>query len=186
VTKPHVSWDIETMGVGSYGAPISLGAVKFDPNGQGVDVTPENTFYTPINLASSMKAGLRVDASTIEWWMDPKQAEARELRLSEPKVDLDEALLGFSAWYGDDDTVPVWGYGATFDNVILGNAYQALGIDKPWGYRADRCLRTLTSTVLPVVKRPKYGTGHHALDDAIAQAMWLQKIARLRFPWFME
>jgi hypothetical protein len=180
----NISWDIETMGTGSYAAPISLGAVKFDPNDKCVDVT--QTFYTAITLASSMKAGLRTDAGTIEWWLDAKQAAARERWLVEPKVDLDEALLGFSEWYGNDDTVPVWGNGATFDNVILSNAYQALGIDRPWGFRADRCFRTIKSIVQPPVKAPKYGTEHHALDDAIAQALWLQKIVRLRFPWFME
>ena len=178
----HIMLDIETMGTSSYAAVVSIGAVKFDPNGKEVDVT--DSFYTPITLSSSMKAGLRIDADTIEWWMG--QGDARERWLAEPKVDLDEALLGFSEWYGNDDTVPVWGNGATFDNVILSNAYQALGIDRPWSYRADRCFRTIKSIVQPPVKAPKYGTAHHALDDAIAQAMWLQKIVRLRFPWFME
>jgi exodeoxyribonuclease VIII len=176
--------DIETMGTGSYAAMVSLGAVRFDPNGKSVDVT--DSFYTAITLKSSMKVGLRTDADTIEWWLDPKRVDAREAFLSVNKVDLDEALLGFSAWYGDDDTVPVWGNGATFDNVILSNAYQAVGIDRPWGYKADRCFRTIKSIVQPPVKAPKYGVSHQALHDAIAQALWLQKIVRLRFPWFME
>jgi exodeoxyribonuclease VIII len=176
--------DIETMGTGSYAAMLSLGAVRFDPNGKSVDVT--DSFYTAITLKSSMKAGLRTDADTIEWWLDPKRVDARDAFLSRNKVDLDEALLGFSEWYGDDDNVPVWGNGATFDNVILSNAYQAVGIDRPWSYKADRCFRTVTSIVQPPVKKPEYGVSHHALHDAIAQALWLQRIVRRRFPWFME
>jgi hypothetical protein len=185
-TREHVSLDIETMGTSSYAAMVALGAVKFDPNGKEVDVT--DSFYTAITLKSSMKAGLRVDAGTVEWWMgvEGDRDIARHRWLDENKVDLDEALLGFSQWYGDDDTVPVWGNGVSFDNVILSNAYQALGIDRPWSYRADRCLRTVTSIVQPSVKRPTYGDAHHALDDAIAQAMWLQRIVDRRFPWFME
>jgi DNA polymerase III epsilon subunit-like protein len=176
--------DTETMGTGSYAAMVSLGAVRFDPNGKSVDIT--DSFYTAITLKSSMKAGLRVDADTIEWWLDPERAAARDAFLSVNKVDLDEALLGFSEWYGDDDTVPVWGNGATFDNVILSNAYQAVGIDRPWGYRADRCFRTIVNIVQPPVKKPPYGVSHHALDDAIAQALYLQKIVRLRMPFFVE
>jgi hypothetical protein len=36
------------------------------------------------------------------------------------------------------------------------------------------------------VKKPPYGVSHHALDDAIAQALYLQKIVRLRMPFFVE
>jgi hypothetical protein len=181
----HIMLDLETMSTNSYAAVVSIGAVKFDPNEKSVDVS--NSFYTGITLASSMKAGLRVDAPTIEWWMEPEQLPARDRWLCvSPQVDLDEALLGFSEWYGNDDTVPVWGNGATFDNVILSNAYQALGIDRPWSYRADRCFRTIKSIVQPPVKPCKYGTEHHALDDAIAQALTLQRIVQRRLPWVME
>ena len=172
---PHVSTDIETMGKGSYAAIISIGAVKFDPNGKPDTVS--DPFYVSVTLESSMKAGLRVDADTIEWWMDSEQMLPRQRWLAEPKVAIDEALLAFNEWYGPDDTLPVWGNGATFDNVILSNAFLTLGIDKPWGYRADRCFRTFKTAILPVVKNAG-PVAHHALDDAINQALWLQKIAR--------
>lgn len=164
--------DIETMGTGSYAAIVSIGAVKFDPT--GVVIFHPFNFYQTISLASSMKAGLRVDADTILWWSRQDHAARKELS-NEFAVDLDEALLGFAQWYGPDDSVPVWGNGAGFDNVILGNAYKAVGIDQPWSYKADRCFRTLRS-LAPEVERPVYGIAHNALDDALAQVKWLQAI----------
>ena len=176
----HVMLDLETMGTGSYAAIIAIGAVKFDPHAYTVGAEGAETFYMPVTLESSMKAGFRVDAGTIEWWMKPARTAARERWLAEDKVQLDEALLAFIEWFGADDTMPVWGNGAAFNNVVLSNAYLALGIDKPWGYKADRCFRTFKSAILPAVSAPVYGTAHHALDDAIIQALWLQKIVNYR------
>jgi exodeoxyribonuclease VIII len=165
------------MGNGSFAAILSIGAIKFD---LGVPIDPSpglfaDTFYARVSLESSLKAGLRIDASTVMWWLHPNMAEAREqLRIGEP-LELDEALLGLSQWYGEDDSLPVWGNGATFDNVILSNAYKAVGLERPWGYHSDRCFRTLRA-LAPQVARPQYGVKHDALSDAIAQALWLQAI----------
>ena len=166
----HVMLDIETMGTSSYAAIVSIGAVKFTMS----DYTWGGVFYQRVSLASSMRAGLRVDADTINWWLRQSQ-EAREAITPRAAVDLDEALLGFSQWYGEDDSIPIWGNGATFDNVILANAYKATGLDQPWSYKADRCFRTLRS-LAPDVPRPEHGVEHNALDDAIAQAKWMQAI----------
>lgn len=176
----HVMLDIETMGKGSYAAIISIGAVKFDPT-QSVTPATADTFHARVSLESSMKAGLRVDASTVMWWLHPDMADARmELRFG-AELELDEALLGFSQWYGEDDSLPVWGNGATFDNVIVSNAYQACGLERPWSYKADRCFRTLRA-LAPHVVRPEHGTKHDALDDAVAQAKWVAEIMRALQP----
>ena len=167
----HVMLDLETMSTSSYAAVVSVGAVKFDPVG-GVFHT---SFYQIVSLASSMKAGLRVDADTIKWWMY-QTGEVRKALTSPTGVGLDEALLGFAEWYGSDDSVPVWGNGAGFDNVILGNAYKAVGIDQPWSYKADRCFRTLRSLAPEVLAPNGCRVKHNALDDAIEQAKWLQAI----------
>lgn len=171
----HCMLDIETMGTGSYAAIVSIGAVKFDPN---LDGFLNHAFSQGVSLASSMKAGLRVDADTINWWLrqDRAAVDAATIQIA---VDLDEALLGFAQWYGEDDSIPVWGNGAGFDNVILGNAYKAVGLDQPWSYKADRCFRTLRS-LAPAVPRPEHGVAHNALDDAIAQAKWLQAIVAVK------
>jgi hypothetical protein len=177
----HIMLDIETLGTGSHAAIMSIGAVKFDPSASDLTIDGViHSFYIPINLKSALKYG-SVNADTIEWWFNADQTFARETWLSEPKIDLDEALLAFADWYGDNPNVPVWGNGAPFDNVILRNAYTATGIDCPCSFRADSCFRTLKSQVLPPVDPPELiGAAHHALDDAMHQARWMQKIVNYR------
>jgi hypothetical protein len=171
----HVMLDLETLDSGSNAAVVSIGAVKFDPMGDELG----ETFYQVIDFESAMKFG-RVNGKTLKWWLRQSKA-ARDAITIEEACQLDEALLGFNEWYGPDPTTPVWGNGATFDNVIMSNAYLATGIDKPWGYMADRCFRTLKSAILPPVNPPLRETVvHNALDDARHQALWLQKIVLLR------
>jgi exodeoxyribonuclease VIII len=69
----------------------------------------------------------------------------------------------------------VWGNGATFDNVILANAYDACRIRRPWKYYADMCFRTVRNQY-PHVQVKRQGTHHNALDDALTQAHHLQAI----------
>jgi hypothetical protein len=118
-----------------------------------------------------------MDAETIQWWMQAGRWQARESILLMPEVGIHEALMGFAEWYGEDKELPVWGNGATFDNVILATAYKACRLELPWSYKADRCYRTLRS-LAPGVLFEKVGTGHTALDDALAQAWHAQRIVK--------
>lgn len=172
----HVMLDLETLASKAPNAAIiSIGAVKFNPDFAFDPVTAPK-FYQVIDIEDAMKYG-RVEADTLKWWFDQKTA-ARKVFKCKRAVTLDEALLGFNEWYGGHD-LPVWGNGATFDNVVLTSAYQATGIDRPWSYRVDRCFRTLKN-ILPPVDEPEYGVKHNALDDAMAQTLWLLKICNLR------
>jgi exodeoxyribonuclease VIII len=164
--------DIETMGTSNEAAIISIGAAKFDPMSDGVT----DTFYVPVTLLSSVAAGLKIDAKTVMWWMHPDRAAARESLLEiGAAVDLFSALDGFATWFGPD-SLPTWGNGATFDNVIMRTAFQKAGIDCPWGYTHDRCYRTLKG-LAPDMTVPREGTHHNALDDAIHQATYMQRVA---------
>jgi exodeoxyribonuclease VIII len=73
--------------------------------------------------------------------------------------------------------MPTWGCGAGFDNVIIENAYKAVGMKRPWTPWLDRCYRTIKEViVLPMEDRT--GTYHNALDDAIYQTNHLIKLFR--------
>lgn len=184
----HVMIDIETLGKGSYACIWTIGAVKFDPMAAQPDGTDQynvqmiDKFHVRISIESAMRAGLRCDGGTLDWWMDEKRDAARKAIVAMPAIALTEALDGFAEWmlagrpYGDKD-IPVWGNGATFDNVIVSNAYQVCNIEKPWSYKTDRCYRTLKA-LAPDVKPIDVGTAHGALDDAIAQAWHLQRIVK--------
>jgi exodeoxyribonuclease VIII len=93
---------------------------------------------------------------------------------------LPKALAEFSAWYNlNAFGLPVWGNGATFDNVILSNAYKAAGLERPWGRFGDRCYRTLKN-LHPDVKMHRIGEHHHALADAVTQGLHLVDIFRAK------
>jgi hypothetical protein len=173
----HVMIDLETLGKGSHAAIWTIGAVKFDMHyAETIDELLDTTdkFHVRINMKSSFALG-RADAGTIEWWMQPERDLAREAIFKMPDVDLIEALDGFKEWFGEDK--PVWGNGATFDNVILSNAFSACTIERPWSYKSDRCYRTFKS-LAPDVKPIDVGVAHGALDDALAQAWHMQRIVK--------
>jgi len=71
--------------------------------------------------------------------------------------------------------IPVWGNGATFDNVILSTAYGLIGQPVPWQFTEDRCYRTLKN-LCPQVPMVRTGTHHNALEDCKSQALHLSAI----------
>lgn len=169
----EVMLDLETLGTGNNACILSIGAVKFDPYGDGFP--PDAPFEIFVDPKSCMDAGLQLDASTVLWWMHPDRDEAREVFVDKELKPLDQALFLFEAWMGGDR--PVWGNGATFDNVILRNAYKAAGRRCPWHFRNDRCYRTMAA-VFPDAKWERIGTHHSAVDDAATQAAHLQRIMK--------
>jgi len=166
----NVMIDLETMGVNNNAAIVAIGAVAFDifENTLG----PE--FYQTIDLASSVENGGVMDASTVLWWMAQSKEAQREFE--RPGLEELTVLDYFEIYlkqFGDD--VKVWGNGASFDNVILSNAYRRYHLKAPWEYYNDRCYRTMKS-LAPHIKIKREGTHHNALSDAISQAKHLQRI----------
>ena len=182
MTHYHVMADIETWGTGSHAMPVSIGAVKLTQD------RILDKFEVGIDPTDFARYGRTVDASTITWWMGGAQSAAREHWLALPKVDLYSAIAGFAEWCavppgidgadGEElcELASLWGYGATFDNVILENAAKACQIEWPFDHRSNECFRTLRKR-FPDVEHTFVGTAHSAVDDALNQALHLQKIA---------
>lgn len=173
----HIMLDLETLGNGNNAAIVAIGACEFDPHGDGYAGT---TFYKKVSPDSSVKAGMQMDASTVLWWL--KQSSDAQFATFEGDgiVDLHTALsyfCGFVEQRGGSKDVAVWGNGATFDCVVIRNAFKAVNLPVPWSFRGDKCYRTVVN-LLPETRRPvlvRNGTAHNALDDAITQAIHLQK-----------
>lgn len=154
--------DIETLGNGSKAVITSIGAVLFNGDGLG------HTFYSRVCPQSCVDVGLELDVSTIIWWL--KQSDAARAEFQGASRPLQEVLADFAIFLPQG--VRVWGNGATFDNVIVGNAYKACGLHQPWGFWNDRCYRTIKNQY-PNVPIGRTGTHHHALEDAKSQALHL-------------
>jgi hypothetical protein len=172
----NIMLDLETMGVGSDAAIVSIGAVVFDPEN---DLLGE-TFYINVDLSSCLENGLSVTGATINWWL--KQSDSAREALFENPVSLKDALTLFSEYVHKFEKPRVWGNGSGFDNEILKNAYKAAKLECPWEYYNDRDLRTLVDIGRSIVGKQSYeaiGTKHNALDDAINQAKLASKYWQL-------
>ena len=174
-----VMLDLETLGTGPRAAIVAIGACKFDPRGVGLGPDkpegPVSTFYRRVSLATAMEHG-DVDPSTLLWWMQQSDQARQDTFLGECG-GLSQTLAAFNAFVADR-AVGVWGNGATFDNVVIRSAMAACGITPAWSFRNDKCYRTVIN-LLPKDEWPAFersGTAHNALDDAITQALYLQKI----------
>lgn len=177
----EVMLDLETMSIESDAAIVSIGAVKFDPLGPigtlGNAADPEyQHFHAAVEMYSLEEAGFRFGGKTISWWLGQPDAVRQALLGTEeaPPQHIGSVLSAFYRWFGDV-SLPTWGNGAGFDNVILRNAYQRLGGVAPFKYVDDRCFRTIKA-LFPDVPFAKATLQHNALEDAMAQAVHLQKL----------
>lgn len=172
----HIMLDLETLGTGPDAAILSIGAVKFCPDTG--ELGPR--FYMAIDPVYCQNAGLTIDANTVKWWM--KQSEEARKQVFDSPMMLSEALSGFSMFCGitqqGGKNNIVWGNSCAFDNVILRNAYKAVGMEAPWDFWNDRCYRTLKA-LYPQAPFVRQGTHHNALDDAISQAEHAIEIFKL-------
>ena len=174
MTTNHIMLDLETLATCSNAAVTSIGAIAFNPITGEIN---ENTFHFNVLPKSSQEAGLVIDGGTVSWWLT--QSKEAQDSMTRGQIPLKAALTAFSRWLGDvcGSVGPqVWGNGSTFDNVILGNAYTAVGLPRPWSYRADNCYRTMKNVYSGVPFAPFEGVKHNAVDDAMAQAKHLIKI----------
>lgn len=167
----QIMLDIETMGNGSRAAVIAIGAVAFDLNGVHAK------FYAQCSLESSVALGMEMDTSTVLWWLSQSDAARAAFKGNESADPVEEVLRLFSWFCMEHNVSGMWGNGATFDNVIMSNAYKLAGLEQPWKFWHDRCYRTVKS-LYPDVKLARVGTHHNAVDDAESQAVHLIDICK--------
>jgi len=156
-----VMLDLETMGNKSNTALVSIGAVEF--NLETGETGRE--FYKVIDLQSCLDLGLKVNGSTIYWWL--QQSEAARKRICEKNEHLSTVLGAFNVWMQDCvDKVKIWGNGARFDIGILEDAYVACQLKTPWYFRSEMDVRTLVAFA-PYIKAnyPMLGVEHDPIDD---------------------
>jgi hypothetical protein len=173
----EVMIDLETLSVESNAAIISIGAVKFDPRGPvgelGDTLNPDyKHFHATVDFHSVTEAEFHIEGNTVRWWFE--QGDEARHALLQDQAHIGDVLSRFWTWFGDV-SLPTWGNGAGFDNVILRNAYQKLGGVSPYNFSHDRCFRTMKA-LFPDVAYVGPAVAHNALQDAEAQAIHLQKL----------
>ena len=163
--------DMETMGTEPGAALLSLAAVAFDPQSNGI----EDQFCRNIELQSCLDAGLQVSAKTVYWWLG--RSEMARSALLQNRVSLIHALDSFNLWLCRVGPSRIWSHGATFDVILLDAAYRTLRMIPPYDFRNARDTRTLFDLAgLEYIKSEE--TAHLALDDAVRQAEFVQEAYR--------
>jgi exodeoxyribonuclease VIII len=170
----HIMIDIETMGTRPTAPIVSFGAVAFDADGI------HHKFYRAVDLNSAVVSGAVIEPGTVLWWLDQSD-DARAALTTDIVEPIGDVLVAFQEFVaglpgGVGALRGVWGNGATFDNVLVAEAYKRLGMLVPWPFWKDRCYRTVR-TMFPAVELVRNGTHHHALADAETQAQHLIAIS---------
>ena len=169
--------DIETLGLETDAAIVSIGACFFNIETGEVSAS----FYSEVNLQSSLDAGLRMDANTVLWWLKQTKEAQEVFRNNDkapPLLKVLDDLSTFIVSHAEDDIkdVKIWANSPIFDNIIVETAFKKCGLTKPWHYSGDRCVRTilhLGKEILGINTRtqvPFEGTRHNAASDAAHQA----------------
>lgn len=178
----HLMLDIETFGKYHNPAILSIAAVEF--NIETGETGKE--FHEKISLQSCLDAGLRVDESTITWWME-QDDDARKKLFDGEKKELSIVLLNFNSFIrslDDNENIEIWGNGISFDISFLRAAYFLSKINFNWSFRYERDVRTLVSFA-PEIKNDyvKFiGTKHDALDDCKHQIRYCSETYKLIKP----
>ena len=168
--------DIETMGNTSNSVIVSIGAVRFDME------TGETggTFYRIVDIDSCLDAGLKVNGSTIKWWLT-KSEEARKEIVKEG-IHIAQALQEFNLFIRNSIYSEIWSNGVRFDIALMEDAYIALKLPVPWDFHAERDVRTLVSFAPKIQKKhadARKDILHHPIDDCKTQIAYCSEIYNL-------
>lgn len=175
----HIMIDLETMGSTPNGAIAQIGYAVFDADDADADIIEARSLN--VDIASSMKAGMPLDASTIKWWLE--QSEAARKGLFDPKpMTLMNAIGALGEAYRLHKPVATWAYPTSFDIAILEAAHKYIGFEVPWHYRTVRDARTLIAQVIDRSELDGLSvsgaTVHDGRNDCINQIRWLMEAKR--------
>ena len=157
--------DFETLGNGSSKCICQVGAVYFD------NVTGElgESFKANINAATHVKAGAKIDAETVYWWLKQSD-EARASIVSGDLENITSVFLRLNTFLSNSKRI--WSH-ATFDFVTLMETMKQLNITPSFSYRAGMDLRTLVYLAgVSTSDTVRTGVHHDALADAIHQVKY--------------
>jgi hypothetical protein len=166
----HLMVDLETMDTSPDATILTLGAVHFNPYGNGYG----DKIYFRINIDDQDALGRKVDPGTLDWWAKQDPAIMEEAFSPDDRVPLVEAIDRFHKFAWGCSTF--WAHGSLFDIAIIENVYRQLGKPVPWQYWQIRDTRTLFD--LGYDPDMPQGSKHNALEDAIRQAAGVQNIYR--------
>lgn len=170
--QKHVTFDLETLG-NTHDAPIvQIAAVEFNLQGEIL-----KSFSRNVVLDDSLNK-FTVSYDTIKFWMGQSKEVQDAVFNLENTFFLQEVLLDFSEWCKElEGKRKFWSH-ATFDPVILKNAFKKYYLNCPIHYRDFVDIRTLNTLVGDVEISEENKLKHDALSDCIYQAKYISAMLR--------
>jgi hypothetical protein len=163
--------DIETLSTKPNAVILSLGAVKFNPFTDRIDL--DDGLNLRIDVDSQIKLGRDIQEETLNWWAtQPMEVQdvafdtTNRISLENFTQTLNKILVGVNN---------IWCQGPVFDIVILENLYRQLNTPVPWNYWQIRDSRTLFGVFGDRRDKNRKGA-HDALMDCVYQAVGIQEI----------
>lgn len=162
--------DIESLDTTPNCVILTIGAVLFDPKGDGIS---ERLELRPTIEEQTTTYNRSINPDTVRWWGN-QSPEAIEDALGDQNrmafKDCMDVLYHF-CW----NHRSVWSHGAPFDVVVMESAFTQLGIKIPWPYYSVRDTRTLFDLTRVKLSDGGHVTKHTAIDDAEHQALTVQR-----------
>jgi hypothetical protein len=165
----HVMIDIESLDTSPNCVILTIGAVRFDPKGDGI---VEKLELRP-TMEEQTELGREINEDTIRWWSTQSPAALEEAMGDQGRIPFREAMEKLYKFCWNQDAV--WSNGASFDVVAMESAWRQLGIAIPWKFWTVRDTRTLYEVTGVSLRDDKHVTTHKAVEDAERQAIIVQR-----------
>lgn len=172
MSKMDVMIDLETLSTRPNAVILVIAAVKFNRTGKLTELKEMDTFYLRIDINSCLRKAMHSSQDTRDWWNKQDKA-IREEAFGQPREDLSIALRQFVEWFGD--TEYIWSHGATFDIVIMNEAFRRCGLEAPWKFWNCRDTRTIYDIAGIRNNELPQAAKHHALYDCHRQIWGVKK-----------
>ena len=168
--------DIETLSTNSNGVIVSISAVQFclETGELGEE------FEIGLTINDQIASGAVIDGDTVMWWLSQdKEAQAKLTTIE--KIGAANALMALNKWiysmypsWDEQRNVRLWGNGATFDNVMIRNLYDRLGLKFAIPYWGDNDVRTAVTLKGIDTRDYKFmGVKHYGIDDCKHQINYI-------------
>ena len=162
--------DIESLDTCPDCVILTIGAVRFDPKGNGV---VERLELRPTIEEQTEKYNRKINEGTLAWWSQQSTEAIEEAMGDKNRMSFKgcmEILYKF-CW----NRRAVWSNGAGFDVVAMESAWRNLDMKIPWPYYTVRDTRTLFEVAGVSLKDGGHVTSHKCVEDAEHQAIVVQQ-----------
>jgi 3' exoribonuclease, RNase T-like len=140
MSRIDVMVDIETLGTSSDATIFQIAAISFDI--RTGDILDNFNGIADISVEDNLK----VDGSTLKWWLNTDKELLAHL-LNNGDGSPTELLQDFHTWLTQQTPVSsdlfLWGNGILFDNKMIQQQLEDIGLFYPINYKNDRDVRTI-------------------------------------------